>query len=108
MGESMADTHRGHPIQLDPASGQWRFADDGTLVSKHWTERPCGHCLLPNTPEGHDGCLGTIPGVVNACCGHGVAADAYVQYEDGRRVQGNHRGAVPETTAVGLETEVKL
>jgi hypothetical protein len=34
--------------------------------------RPCKHCGLPPTPEGYDGCLGYLPGVVAACCGHGV------------------------------------
>jgi hypothetical protein len=24
------------------------------------------------TPKGHDPCLANLPGVVNACCGHGV------------------------------------
>ena len=26
------------------------------------------------TPEGHDACLGAIPGAAAACCGHGVQA----------------------------------
>lgn len=82
------DTHRGHPIRFDPISEQWHFVDDDTLVSKHWKERPCGHCSLANTPEGHDGCLGTIPEAVNACCGHGIEAEAYVQYENGRCIRG--------------------
>jgi len=46
----------------------------------------CGFCGLDRTPEGHDGCIGTLPGVMNACCGHGDTEMAYVQYEDGRRV----------------------
>ncbi len=51
---------------------------------------PCHHCGLDKTPEGHDGCLGTLPGdVMNACCGHGVTAFAYIQYEPGdRRIAG--------------------
>lgn len=31
------------------------------------------HC-----PEGPDPCLGLIPGVAHACCGHGNATKAYV------------------------------
>jgi hypothetical protein len=61
--------------------GQWRYCDNGQLVSED-PDRPCGHCGRPQTPEGHDGCLGTIPGAINACCGHGVEADAYVQYKE--------------------------
>lgn len=46
----------------------------------------CGHCGLSRTPEGHDGCIGTLPGVTNACCGHGGTAEgAYVQFSFGSR-----------------------
>ena len=71
------DSHRGHQIVL--AGDVWLYADTGELVSEN-PDRPCGHCGLPNTPEGHDACLGTVPGAINACCGHGVAAAAYVQF----------------------------
>lgn len=41
----------------------------------------CDHCWLGPTPEGHDGCLGTLPGpIMNACCGHGNSSQAYIQY----------------------------
>ncbi len=43
----------------------------------------CDHCGLPDTPEGHDACLGTIPGAMNACCGHGDVKCAYIQYQAG-------------------------
>lgn len=48
----------------------------------------CGQCGLSRTPEGHDGCLGTLPGnVMNACCGHkGAGEGAYIQYWDGTRI----------------------
>ena len=39
----------------------------------------CGHCNLKRTSEGHDGCIGTLPNVMNACCGHGEDSVAYVQ-----------------------------
>jgi hypothetical protein len=35
-------------------------------------ERPCTYCGKMPTPEGHDACLGRIPDVIHACCGHGV------------------------------------
>lgn len=41
----------------------------------------CGHCGLKRTPEGHDGCIGTLEGVMNACCGHGEDKVAYVQFD---------------------------
>jgi hypothetical protein len=48
---------------------------------------PCPHCGLSRTAEGHDGCLGTLPGVKAACCGHGVE-DGYVLFETGKVIRG--------------------
>lgn len=50
----------------------------------------CAKCGLLPTPEGHDGCLGTLPEevVMNACCGHGSDSMAYVQFWDGSDVRG--------------------
>ena len=77
------DTHRGHPI-TQVASDTWVYSDTREPVADN-PNRDCGHCGLPNTPEGHDGCLGTIPGAMNACCGHGNQGAAYVQLETGER-----------------------
>lgn len=49
----------------------------------------CKSCNLQRTVEGHDGCLGTLIGVMNACCGHGNSYDSYVQFLDGNTVQGD-------------------
>jgi hypothetical protein len=76
---------RGHEITHDGT--RWIYADTCQPVSEN-KERPCGHCGRPNRADGHDACLGELPGVLNACCGHGVAAEAFVQYEDGRQLQG--------------------
>lgn len=65
------------------------FADTGEPVSLTWKSRPCGHCGKHNTREDHDGCLGTVPGAVNACCGHGVPGEAYVQFDDGSELRGH-------------------
>ena len=48
---------------------QWGY-EDGTPLDTQ--ERPCAKCGKSSTPEGYDHCLGYIPGVVSACCGHGV------------------------------------
>ena len=77
---------RGHSIQY--IGRRWIFTDDGEPVAATWRNRTCGYCGTTNTPEGHDGCLGTLDGVMNACCGHGNTPDAYVQFFDGRRIQG--------------------
>lgn len=50
----------------------------------------CAKCGLLPTAEGHDGCLGTLPEdvVMNACCGHGEARMAYIQYWDRSDIRG--------------------
>lgn len=52
-------------------------------------KRSCGHCGKSSTNEGHDGCLGTLSDVMNACCGHGESNDAYIQYWDDRIIRGD-------------------
>lgn len=80
-------TFRGHEIYKGE-DGEWFFSDTNERVDSAWAKRPCGYCLLPNTPEGHDGCLGTLPGVMNACCGHGELRGTYVQFPDGSSIYG--------------------
>jgi hypothetical protein len=54
----------------------------------NFRDRPCGKCGEYATEEGHDACLGTLHGVMNACCGHGDIEDAYVQFLDGFSISG--------------------
>ena len=84
--DAEVNKHRGHNIVF--MQGKWRYSDMLVAV-ENWKDRACGHCGLSNTPEGHDGCLGTLPGVMNACCGHGDVRSAYVQFWDGRSIHGN-------------------
>lgn len=99
----MADeTWRGNEIVWSAFDDQWVYEYDKMPV-KFNPDRPCGRCGLPNTPEGHDGCLGTLPGVMNACCGHGVEKDAYVQFGDGRIVRG--KLAIQEFEKFGTFTD---
>jgi len=79
------DRHRGHSIS--ELGGVWVYDADGVPVASD-PERACGACGLDNTPDGHDGCLGQLPGVMNACCGHGRSSDAYVQLPDRTVVSG--------------------
>lgn len=82
----MSGWWRGHCIEQ--RDGAWRYVDTGDRVADD-KDRDCGFCGKANTPEGHDGCLGELPGVMNACCGHGDPRDAYVQLSDGRRLGGD-------------------
>ena len=78
---------RGHDIAWDQSAGIWRYTD-GTPTVGSQRERQCGYCDKPRTSEGHDGCLGTLSGVRNACCGHGETEEAYVQFSDGSELRG--------------------
>lgn len=40
------------------------------------------------TEEDHDKCLGTLIGIMNACCGHDGYYTPYVQFLDGTTVHG--------------------
>ncbi len=54
---------RGQPIVFH---NQWEYLDGVPIT----VERACSRCeRMP--VNGHDACLGTIPGVTSACCGHG-------------------------------------
>lgn len=77
--------HRGHRMAF--LGGEWLYEDTLRPVASE-PDRPCGACSLPNTPEGHDGCLGELPGVVNACCGHGTTREAYVTFTEGAVLRG--------------------
>ena len=76
---------RGHPIESS-ANVLWLYSDTKEPVAGY--NRPCGNCGQSRTVEGHDACLGTLPDVVNACCGHGNIEDAYIQYANDRYVHG--------------------
>jgi len=71
---------RGHPVYFK--DGRIFYRDTGEEVD--WNNpRPCPRCGRLPTPEGHDACLGTLPGVKSACCGHGVT-EAIVVNERGK------------------------
>ncbi len=80
---------RGHSIEY--VDGEWCYVDDGTPTIG--SDRPCGKCGRERTSEGHDACLGTIPGVMNACCGHGGSTRPYMQLLDGSVLKWLQQGA---------------
>jgi hypothetical protein len=72
----------------------WRYADTGEPCPGNpmteGAERPCTFCGRLADPDGPDPCLGWLPGVQNACCGHGIdpavhggVEQAYVQFLGG-------------------------
>ena len=46
------------------------------------------------TEDGHDACLGALPGVIAACCGHGVK-EGYILFENGISIIGNFKIEIP-------------
>ena len=77
---------RGWPIVFH--NDKWIYADTKKPITM---ERPCRKCGRMPTPEGHDACLGTLPEVLWACCGHG-AEKPYTIYKNESKNESN--GAV--------------
>ncbi len=63
----------GHDVYWDTEARVYRWSDTDEPAGRDWggEDRPCPQCRRLPTAEGHDACLGTIPGVHSACCGHG-------------------------------------
>lgn len=55
------------------------YEDGEEYTGKNY--RPCPKCGKIPTQDGHDACLGTLPGVKYACCGHGVSG--YITFVNG-------------------------
>lgn len=79
-------SYRGHNIEL--VNNEWIYSDTKESVKNFHLVRTCGNCNEPYTNEGHDACLGTLKGIMNACCGHGNIAEAYVQFLGGFCIEG--------------------
>lgn len=69
----------GVPVTFDEEKDRWVYVEDG--VDAWDNPRECPKCNKLPTPEGHDACLGTLPGVKFACCGHGVH-HGYIYFEN--------------------------
>lgn len=81
---------RGHTI-LWVDDKRWVYADTlEPLPNSGGRLRPCRHCGRRATlGQGDiDPCLGVLPGVKNACCGHGEPSRAYIQFANGVTIEG--------------------
>ena len=65
----------------------WRYTDNNELLETA-NPRKCPKCGLYPTSEGHDPCIANLPGVIYACCGHGISGTAYVMLTDGTTIRG--------------------
>jgi hypothetical protein len=77
--------YRGHKIIY--YNDIWFYEDNKKPVSED-KNRKCSYCQKENTKEGHDGCIGELSNVKNACCGHGNIKEAYVQFNNGICIRG--------------------
>lgn len=93
---------RGHPIYWDTVVEMWRYSDTDESTEATHKDRACGYCGMRETPEGHDACLGTLPNVMNACCGHGEAEKAYIQRWDRTVVRGQKAADLIQVMLDGL------
>jgi len=66
--------------------GVWVYEDN--IPVKDNPIPPCPRCGKVPSLEGHDACIANLPGVKNACCGHGVHR-GYIQFIDGRIIRGD-------------------
>lgn len=62
-------------------------------------QQRCTWCAMRRLPNGNDPCLGTLPGVKFACCGHGQGG-SYVMFRGGKVIRGpfDHMDDVPAWT----------
>jgi len=95
---TVTSNFRGWPVTF--RDGECYFSDTMEKTIPTWGDRPCGHCGRRATPDGHDGCLGTLPGIMNACCGHGQQDEAYVQFDDGICIRGRE--------AIAWQTQLRM
>lgn len=80
---------RGHPIIF--INNKWVFEDNYELLPGYGGNpkpRACKKCGSKHEMHESDSCLGDLPGVDNACCGHGVREQAYIRFTNGTIVRG--------------------
>lgn len=62
----------------------WHFDDTGEpLLGWGGVARPCAKCGAVMDDHSPDYCLGNLPGVNNACCGHGQRNESYIRFTNG-------------------------
>jgi len=80
---------RGHPTIF--MNGKWVYEDTLAPLPGYGGDpkpRPCKKCGSKHEMHESDPCLGDLPGVDNACCGHGVREQAYIRFTNGKIVRG--------------------
>jgi hypothetical protein len=80
---------RGWPIIWLGDKQQWVYENDlSSLPANGGQIRPCRKCGRIFSLENHDPCLGILPGVRQACCGHGVEEQSFISFNNGLIIEG--------------------
>jgi len=70
----------------------------------------CNECGNKPTIEGHDACIGTLPNIMNACCGHGGRNEPYVQFwnfEDAVKISYINKNDIDDSNCIRGEKAKK-
>lgn len=76
----------GHRINWDVKKMRWIFSDGKPIKNI----KPCPKCGMLPTKEGHDDCIKNLPGIIYACCGHGIE-EGYLYFENGIVIRGKFK-----------------
>lgn len=76
-------SQHGYPTDYYPKQMRWVWQDTGQPIER--CPRPCSLCKRKITPGEPDPCMGYVPGIKAACCGHGEIDFAYAYTEERER-----------------------
>lgn len=74
----------GRNVHYDLESERWVYSDTKKPVG----DRTCKNCRQFVQSIKPDPCLGKLPGVKYACCGHGDSRQSYIVFENGLTIRG--------------------
>lgn len=75
---------RGWPIIWLGDKEQWVYENDlSPLPANGGDIRSCKKCGKIFSLESHDPCLGILPGIKQACCGHGAKGKSFICFDNG-------------------------
>lgn len=80
----------GHVVQWSEEKNIWVYKDTKDPIPTKLNGLPFRACKKCGRicNDGPDPCLGELPGVRNACCGHGHPEKSYIQFVNGVIVRG--------------------
>ena len=79
----------GHSVYFDESQDAWFYSDTNEPIeNNHRPCKKCGRLEIDENGERVDECLGRLPGVKYACCGHGDPRYAYIYFENGVVIRG--------------------